>query len=144
MNARSRGKQFVRHVLDAPGINSVLVALARNRWLLPRTLRSHLETQVRVRQSIVSAWLPGGDVLRLWHDELSADVTKRILLEGFAGSESGTPVFFADRYAAKPRSYSTSVPMSALQYFGWPSNPKAKVIAFEPVPQLYTRLVREC
>jgi hypothetical protein len=77
MNTNSLGKQVVRHVLDVPGINAVLITLARNRWLLPRALRLRLETQVRVRQAIVSACLPGGGTFKPWHDDLSSDVTNK-------------------------------------------------------------------
>ncbi len=142
MNASSRGKQFMRHVLDAAGVNGVLIFLLRNRWLLPQTVRLRLEAQVRVRQPIVSARLPGGAVLRLWHDDLSSDVTNKILLQGFAGYENGTPSFFVDRCRKAQVVLDIGANVGYYSILAALSNPDAEVIAFEPVPQLYDRLVR--
>jgi hypothetical protein len=73
------------------------IFLLRNRWLLPQTFRRRLGAQVPIRQQIVSVPLPGRPVLKLWHDDLSSDVTKEILLGGFASYENGTPCFFLNR-----------------------------------------------
>ncbi len=128
--------------MDTPGINRAIIALARNKWILPQTVRVRLEAQVRVCQPIVSARLPGGAVLRLWHDDFSSDVTKKILLEGFAGYENGTPNFFVNRCRKAQIVLDIGANVGYYSILAALSNPDVEVIAFEPVPQLYASLVR--
>jgi|ERR1019366_7819318 hypothetical protein len=98
MNANTPGKQFLRQMVDAPGVSGILILLARNRWLLPQALRLGLKAQLRVRQGLVSAPLPNDTVVKLWHDSFSSDVSTRLYWDGFAGYESGTPHFFLNRW----------------------------------------------
>jgi FkbM family methyltransferase len=95
-----------------------------------------------MRQQIVSAPLPGGPVLKLWHDDVSSDVTKEILLGGFASYENGTPCFFVDICRKVRVALDIGANIGYYSILAALSNPNAEVIAFEPVPQLYARLVR--
>jgi FkbM family methyltransferase len=142
MNANSPGKQFLTQMVNAPGVSGILIPLARNRWLLPQALRLHLKAQLRVRQALVSAPLPDGAVVKLWHDSLSSDVSTRIYWDGFAGYESGTPHFFFDRCRNARVVLDIGANVGYYSILAALSNPDAEIIAFEPVPQLYDRLVR--
>jgi FkbM family methyltransferase len=129
-------------MVDAPGVSDILVLLARNRWVLPHALRLRLKAQLRVRQAIVSAPLPDGFLVKLWHDSLSSDVSTKIYWDGFAGYESGTPHFFLDRCRSARVGLDIGANVGYYSILAALANPDAEVVAFEPVPQLYDRLVR--
>ncbi len=115
MNANTRSKQFLGQIVDAPGVSGILILLARNRWLLPEPLRMRLKFKLRVHQALVSAPLPDGAVVKLWHDSSSSDVTTRIYWDGFAGYENGTPHFFLNRWGNSVTSLCELVPMQSLK-----------------------------
>lgn len=142
MNANTAGKQFLRQMVNAPGVSGILILLARNRWVLPHALRLRLKAQLGVRQALVSAPLPDGAVVKLWHDSSSSDVTTRIYWDGFAGYENGTPQFFFDRCRNARVVLDIGANVGYYSILAALANPDAEVVAFEPVPQLYDRLAR--
>jgi len=83
MNANTLGKQFLRQMVGAPGVSDILVLLARNRWVMPHALRLRLKAQLRVREAIVSAPLPDGALVKLWHDSWDSWGNSVTSLHGF-------------------------------------------------------------
>ena len=141
MKAKAPYRQAVRRIVDAPGVSDILILLARNGWL-PQALESRLRARVRIRQGLVSAALPDGASVSLWHNPSSADITTKVYWDGFAGYENGTPSFFFDRCRKAHRVLDIGANIGYYSILALLANPESEVVAFEPVPQFYDCLKR--
>ena len=133
MKAKTPYRQVIRRIVDAPGVNDILIFLARNRGLLPLAFASRLKARVRIRKETVSASLPNGAVVKLWNNPSSTDITTKIYWDGFASYENGTPLFFFERCRKAHRVLDVGANIGYYSILALLANPESELVAFEPV-----------
>lgn len=136
-----RGKRAVKNLLGLPAVGWMVAALARGNPFFSESFRWRIANCVPIRQAVVSAVLPNGRRIHLYHDGFD-DITKAVFWNGYAGYENGTPRWFFRRCQSARMVIDVGASVGYYSLLAALAAPDATLVAIEPVPEAYRRLAR--
>jgi FkbM family methyltransferase len=131
-------RRFVRSVRLSQPLNSILTSTGR---VAQQSLKLKSDWMVRhlPRSGLVESLLPNGRRLRLW--TLGDDrIPNQIYWRGWRGHEPETIELFYSMARASRTTIDVGAYVGLYALVAGHANPRARVLAFEPVPEVFERL----